>query len=70
MTCQNQCIGIAFGDIDEKFKETIRTRVLDALKPKACFEGKIGCAISNNAGPQIFAIFFLGENNHLYDDIR
>ena len=33
------------------------------------FEGKIGCAISNNAGPQMFGIFFLGEDNHLYDDI-
>ena len=66
----NQCIGIAYGDIDEKFKQTIHDRVLEELKPASIYEGQIGCAISNNAGPQIFGIFFLGEDNHLYDDIR
>ncbi len=64
---ENQEIILVIGDVSEAVKERLRKEVQEKLNPAAVFEGKLGCCIANNAGPQTCGILFSGKKLNLYE---
>lgn len=62
----NEEVMVLFGDIAPDEKERILNTVKGELNPKSIFVGDIGCSVSNNAGPLVYAIAFYGKDNGLY----
>ena len=63
---ENQEIILLFGDVPENVADRLRSEAKEKLKPAAIFEGKLGCSICNNAGPQTVGIIFSGKDYELY----
>ncbi len=64
---ENQEIVLLLGDVPENVIERLRREVTEKLNPAAVFEGRLGCAICNNAGPQTVGIVFSGKDYKLYE---
>lgn len=63
---ENQEIVLVYGDVPEPVLERFRKEVAEKLNPASIFEGRLGCAICNNAGPQTVGIIFSGADYGFY----
>lgn len=57
----NQEIILVHGSNDPKIVEKVKCEIEEKLQPKSVYIGKLGCSITNNAGPQALGILFIGK---------
>lgn len=57
---ENQEIILVHGSNDPEIIEKVKCEIKEKLNPKSVYIGKLGCSITNNAGPQTIGILFMG----------
>lgn len=57
---------VLFGDLSEEERASVLETLKAELCPASVFVDDIGCSVTNNAGPRVFAVGFYGKDNGLY----
>ena len=58
---ENNEIVIVHGSNDPEIIEKVISEVKQKLNPKSIYVGKLGCSITNNAGPQAIGVLYYGK---------